>query len=114
MKFFFISTDIWNEKFVGTEKSIIKIERLPGNKSDDILFGNTTTQTIDNQKVWKICGRTLVVENSKYQKDFSKLCIFMNDIPENLEINPGNSTVYTFIVTVDPDEETALKEIRDG
>lgn len=38
----------------------------------------------------------------------------MNDIPENIEINPGNSTVYTFILTADPEEEIALKEIRDG
>lgn len=80
----------------------------------DINFNVSSSEIIKNQLVHKKCGRTLIVEDDRYQKEIRSVCVMLKDVPATLTMKANEfSTVWTHIMTVDETSEAAKAEMAD-
>ncbi|XP_077296184.1 protein-glucosylgalactosylhydroxylysine glucosidase-like [Arctopsyche grandis] len=107
-----INQFVVKSKIEGSSDAEVKIILQPGLKSTDVSFEDPTTVVIQNRTIWTMCGKTLAIEDKRYQKEASKVCAFWTDVPHSLKASETNST-YTFIMTVDSKKEVAQKEMLD-
>lgn len=83
--------------------------------SDDILFKSTKVITINNHKVYKKCGKTIELEDEKYQNITRHVCVLWNHVPEEITLKMNKSFAsYNFLMTIDEDFRLAKQEMMDG
>lgn len=93
---------------VSTEQKISYPDRV------DINFNVSSAEIIKNQLVHRKCGRTLIVEDERYQKETRNVCVLFKDIPAALTMRTNEfSTVWTHITTIDETFEVAKAEMSD-
>lgn len=83
--------------------------------SNDILFKSAKVITINNHKVYKKCGKTIELEDEKYQNITRHVCVLWNHVPEEITLKMNKSfTSYNFLMTIDEDFRLAKQEMMDG
>lgn len=87
---------------------------LPGRDSEDIDFETPEILKIKDRVMWSACGKTKVVEDTKYQDETSKVCAYWTYVPSRLVVPRQGRILHTFVMTLDSSKAVALKEMIDG
>ncbi|CAG4943725.1 unnamed protein product [Colias eurytheme] len=95
----FIHHEIW-----------ITIKQLPGPQSSDIDFASPTPEIIEGRPSWRSCGKTRVAEDPEYQPMLVDVCAYWTSVPDHLVVPQHRPRVFTFVMTVDNDQDVARKE----
>lgn len=86
-----------------------------GAPSEDIDFANVVQLNIQENIVFKTCGKTIDIEDSNFQPERHDVCVMYTNIPISLTMNRDeNLKSVTYITTVDKLDIMAEREMEEA
>lgn len=103
------------EQLEGTLEYSVQLRLNPGNEtSEDIDKYDEYEYTTDYGKITLRCYTTRIVEDSRYQRDLTAVCVAYNTIPIQLTVNLEQKTAeYVHFTAIGSTEAEVKKEIED-
>jgi len=101
------------ERLEGTLEDTAQLRLNPGNESSvDLIKYDESEYSNDNGKVTIKCYVTRVIEDKRYQRDLTQVCVAYTTVPMELTVNIGqNIAEYVHLTAIGSTEAEVKKEL---